>query len=88
MDLFIFTTLCLEIGKLFKDLKILKVLFAFLFLFFTCSQTFAHCAMCKATIEQSTNSNSIAYLALAALSLFIPALVLFLVMLVIIYKFR
>jgi hypothetical protein len=78
MDLFISTAFRLEI---------IKVLFGVLFLLFCSSQTLAHCAMCKATMEQA-NTNSTAYIALAALSLFVPALVLFLVMLLVIYKYR
>lgn len=79
MDLFISTTFRLEVVKAF---------FTLLFLLFTQSQVFAHCAMCKTTMEQTTNSNSIIYLGLAALSLFIPALILFGVMLLVIYKYR
>ncbi|KAF0250462.1 MAG: hypothetical protein FD167_134 [bacterium] len=78
MDFFISTTFRLEIVRGF---------FVLVFLLLASSQTFAHCAMCKTTLEQATN-NSTVYLTLAALSLFIPALVFFLVMLLVIYKYR
>jgi hypothetical protein len=79
MGLFISTTFRLEIVKAF---------FALLFLLLFSSQTFAHCAMCKTIMEQTTSSNSLVYLGLAALSLFLPALILFAVMLLVIYKYR
>lgn len=69
-------------------LEIVKIIFALAILLAIDSRALAHCAMCRATIEQANNSNSTSYLALAALSLFIPALVLFFVMLMIIYKYK
>lgn len=78
MDIFISAAFRLEV----------KVFFAFLLLLFSSSQSFAHCAMCKSTIEQANTLNSTSYLALAALFLFLPALILFFVMLLVIYKYR
>lgn len=78
MDIFISAAFRLEV----------KVFFAFIFLLSSSSQSFAHCAMCKSTIEQANAANSTNYLALAALSLFLPALILFFIMLLVIYKHR
>lgn len=78
MDIFISATFRLEI----------KVFFAFILLLFFPFQSFAHCAMCRATTEQATAASSTSYLALAALSLFLPALILFFAMLLLIYRHR
>lgn len=78
MDIFIFTTFRFKI-----NFSLLAT-----FLLFFPSQSFAHCAMCKTAIEQASNGNSINYFFFAALFLFIPALVLFFLMLGIIYKYR
>ncbi len=58
------------------------------FLYLNTTTIFAHCAMCKTTTEQAINTSAVNSLGLAVLFLFVPAVIFFALMLLVIYKYK
>lgn len=67
----------------------LEIIFLLTVFFYLSTTTiFAHCAMCKTTTEQAINTSAVNSLGLAVLFLFVPAVIFFALMLLVIYKYK